>query len=136
MLGASAPIVSGDDKVSRREAEQSQDRILPGQPLTRSANIPMDLPENDFPPRNGRRKRAEQCDDHGHDRGEGRQQAGVFKGNGRLVGERGEIIHARQAHDPKPEGLLMRVRGRGGRGTHKGGRRTSTRQARGLSACG
>ena len=55
------------------------------------------------------RQRAEQRDQHQHDRGQRRQQAGGLEGDRRLIAERAEVIDAGQAHDPQPEALVHAV---------------------------
>ena len=51
-------------------------------------------------------QRTEERHSDQHDRRKRRQQPGRIEGNGRLIPERAEIIHARQAHHPQPETLM------------------------------
>src|SRR4051794_14018592 len=53
---------------------------------------------------------SEQCHQHENHCRKGRQDAGGFERDGRLITERAEVIDPGQAHDPEPETLMSVLR--------------------------
>ncbi len=54
------------------------------------------------------RQRAEERQQHEHERGERRQQPGRDERDARLIRESGEVVDAGEAHDPPPRGRVRR----------------------------
>jgi hypothetical protein len=104
----------GDDEVGRREAEQDEHEEF-ALPVRQKAHEHRDRAlamraVGGHAPVDG--QRSQQRDQHQDGRRDRRQQAGRERGDARLVAQRGEVVHAGEAHDlpPRVPAVLGRPR--------------------------
>ena len=101
----------GDHEVCGGEPQQDQDQELPAparqQPLKHGDGSLAAMAFAGNPAVD--RERAEQGDGHQHQRGQRGDHPGGQGGDGRLVAQRGEVVHAGQAHHLPPR-MLLQVR--------------------------